>query len=46
MPDTSTVCLRSLDKELVAKKCHEFETDLGDIALRQPRTRRSHKINM
>jgi hypothetical protein len=28
------------------RKCHEFETDLGDIAVRQARTRRSHKINM
>ena len=28
------------------KKCHEFETDLGDIAVRQPRIRRSNKINM
>jgi hypothetical protein len=27
------------------KKCHEPETDLGDIAVRQPRTRRSAKIN-
>ena len=28
------------------RKCHEFETDLGDIAVRQPRNRRSQKINM
>ena len=28
------------------RKCHESETDLGDIAVRQPRTRRSAKINM
>jgi hypothetical protein len=28
------------------RKCHEFETDLGDIAVRQPRTRRPRKINM
>jgi hypothetical protein len=29
-----------------AKKCHEFETDLGDIAGRQAKNRRSIKINM
>ena len=29
-----------------SRKCHEFETDLGDIAVRQPGTRRSYKINM
>ena len=28
------------------KKCSEFETDLGEIAVRQPSIRRSHKINM
>lgn len=28
------------------RKCHEFETDLGVVAVRQPRTHRSHKINM
>jgi len=28
------------------RKCHELETDLGDIVMRQPRTRRSRKINM
>ena len=29
-----------------AKKCHDFETDLGDIAERQAKNRRSTKINM
>jgi Homeodomain-like domain len=28
------------------RKCHEFETDLGAIAVRQTRNRRSDKINM
>ena len=28
------------------RKCHEFETDLGVIAVRQPRTPRSHVIDM
>jgi hypothetical protein len=28
------------------RKCHEFETDRGDIAVRQPRKPRSRKINM
>jgi hypothetical protein len=28
------------------RKCHEFETDLGDIIVRQPRMLRLHKINM
>ena len=31
---------------LRSRKCHEFEIALGEIALRQLRTRRSHKINM
>jgi hypothetical protein len=29
-----------------AKRCHEFETDLGDAAVRQTKIRRSNKINM
>jgi hypothetical protein len=33
-------------KRLRLRKCHDFETDLGDIAVRQPITRRSNKINM
>jgi hypothetical protein len=28
------------------RKCSDSETDLGDTAVRQPRTRRSQKINM
>jgi hypothetical protein len=28
------------------RKCHEFETDLGAADVRQPRNRRSIKINM
>ncbi|WP_410601320.1 dihydrofolate reductase family protein [Amycolatopsis sp. lyj-90] len=28
------------------KKCQEFETDHGDVAVRQPGTPRSHKIDM
>jgi hypothetical protein len=28
------------------RKCHELEIDLGDIAVRQPETRRPNKINM
>ena len=39
-PARSANCLSRL------RKCHEFETDLDDIAVRQPRTRRSRKINM
>ena len=33
-------------RRLRPRKCHEFETDLGEIAVRQPRIRRSRKINM
>jgi hypothetical protein len=29
-----------------AKKCHEFEIDLGGVVLRQPETCRQSKINM
>ena len=32
--------------QLQPRKCHEFETDHGDIVVRQPRKPRSHKINM
>ena len=32
--------------KLQPRKCHEFETDLGDAAVRQAGTRGSNKINM
>ncbi len=33
-------------RETAPRKCREFEIDLGAITVRQPRSRRSHKINM
>jgi len=32
-------------RRLQPKKCHEFETDLGDIVVRQLRKPRSYKID-
>jgi hypothetical protein len=40
------VAARSEAWRLRLGKCREFETDLGYIAVRQPRTRRSDKITM
>jgi hypothetical protein len=36
----------ALPARLTLRKCHESETDLGVIAVRQPRKPRSHMINM
>ena len=44
--DANGVAMQVLSLTIRAKKCHEFETDLGDIAVRQPRKPRSNKINM
>jgi len=48
--DTSVTSLPSVQKAFTLpttrpmRKCHEFETDLGDIVVRQPRNRRSRAI--
>jgi hypothetical protein len=44
-PDGPANCTAN-GQPLWPRKCHERETDLGDVAVRQPRTRRSNKINM
>jgi hypothetical protein len=36
----------SASGSLQARKCHEFETDHGDIVMRQPRKPTSRKVNM